>query len=469
MIGLLLVPSHVLAAAVVENVVERTEKSVVRILSQGDPSNRCTWGTGTGFVINRRGHVVTNAHVITYELRKRIRIQNRSMCIPVDERGRPIVVMDSNHIPKMRNGKFIYIAGRKPIKRKSQAVFVLTGKKGFDQKVAARSIPLYDTLRDLAVLEVPDLRRPSVAISTAKARKGAQVISLGFPGIADAPARARLNDPSAFDGVISRIFEETKTHRWIVQHGAQIDKGNSGGPLFNTCNQVVGVNTYLVARRGVAAPVFFYSIYSITLAEQLRKNNIPFKAVNEPCVVSVETSAEVSKMIFSVSEMNKKTILWGGTSLGLAVLALLVSLRRPRERIVRVVESASRLVRKSRKEKGKDKSSGDSSDRGWVLYGFESDGRRVHLSFGETQLRRSGKGLVIGRDPKLSHLIVSDSTVSRRHARIVWKDGAIGLEDLNSLNGSFVNGENLKPFDLVILEIDSSVAVGSVNLTFSRA
>ncbi|MFQ5675600.1 MAG: FHA domain-containing protein [bacterium] len=103
-----------------------------------------------------------------------------------------------------------------------------------------------------------------------------------------------------------------------------------------------------------------------------------------------------------------------------------------------------------------------------MLYGFESDGRRIHLSFGETQLRRSGNGLVIGRDPKLSHLIISDGTVSRRHARIVWKEGEIEFEDLNSLNGSFVNGQRMKPYAPIVLKIDSSVAVGSVNLTFSQ-
>ncbi|MFQ5675601.1 MAG: trypsin-like peptidase domain-containing protein [bacterium] len=342
----LLMPFRVFAASAVESVVEQTEKSVVRILSQGEPGNRCTWGTGTGFVINQRGHVVTNAHVITYELRKKIRIRDRVLCIPVDESGRPIVVMDDNHVPKIKNGRFVYIRGHRPIKKKANAVFVLTGKKGFDQKVAARSVVLYDTLRDLAVLKVPDLQRSSIVISTAKSRKGAQVVSLGFPGIADAPARARLNDPSAFDGVISRIFAEEKRHRWVIQHGAQIDKGNSGGPLFNTCNQVVGVNTYFVARRGGPAPVFFYSIYATTLAEQLRKVNVPFKAIDKPCVTSTGSSAEVSKVIFSVSEMNKKTLLWGGTSLGLAVLALLVSLRRPREQIVRVAESASQLLRR---------------------------------------------------------------------------------------------------------------------------
>jgi len=44
-----------------------------------------------------------------------------------------------------------------PITKRANAVFVLTGKKGFDEKIGARSIPLYDTLRDLAVLEVPGL------------------------------------------------------------------------------------------------------------------------------------------------------------------------------------------------------------------------------------------------------------------------------------------------------------------------
>lgn len=49
---------------------------------------------------------------------------------------------------------------------------------------------------------------------------------------------------------------------------------------------------------------------------------------------------------------------------------------------------------------------------------------------------------VVGREP-LNDVVVPDPEVSRRHARIFWEDGSFLIEDLNSTNGTFVNGRRL--------------------------
>lgn len=46
--------------------------------------------------------------------------------------------------------------------------------------------------------------------------------------------------------------------------------------------------------------------------------------------------------------------------------------------------------------------------------------------------------LTIGRSPE-SHLFLDDVTVSRHHARIVRDAAGFAVEDLNSLNGTYVN------------------------------
>lgn len=46
--------------------------------------------------------------------------------------------------------------------------------------------------------------------------------------------------------------------------------------------------------------------------------------------------------------------------------------------------------------------------------------------------------LTIGRNPE-SHLFLDDVTVSRHHARIVHDATGFAVEDLNSLNGTYVN------------------------------
>jgi pSer/pThr/pTyr-binding forkhead associated (FHA) protein len=47
-------------------------------------------------------------------------------------------------------------------------------------------------------------------------------------------------------------------------------------------------------------------------------------------------------------------------------------------------------------------------------------------------------GLYIGRDRSLSKIVVDDSRVSKRHLRIVPRDGKVWAIDQNSTNGTFL-------------------------------
>jgi hypothetical protein len=49
----------------------------------------------------------------------------------------------------------------------------------------------------------------------------------------------------------------------------------------------------------------------------------------------------------------------------------------------------------------------------------------------------------IGRDDTCN-LVISDRQVSRRHARIRYEDGGYLLEDLDSKNGTFINGQEVR-------------------------
>lgn len=58
-----------------------------------------------------------------------------------------------------------------------------------------------------------------------------------------------------------------------------------------------------------------------------------------------------------------------------------------------------------------------------------------------------GQEIVVGRSSDLDMVLVEEM-VSRRHARIRMQDGVIHIEDLDSTNGTFVNGEKIQATEL---------------------
>jgi len=82
------------------------------------------------------------------------------------------------------------------------------------------------------------------------------------------------------------------------------------------------------------------------------------------------------------------------------------------------------------------------------------DGRDIPLFSGEN---------VIGRDPDVA-IPVDNSTVSRHHARLLVGEDAVTLEDLDSKNGTFINGQRISA-PTVVTDGDQ-VAVGEVRMTF---
>ena len=90
--------------------------------------------------------------------------------------------------------------------------------------------------------------------------------------------------------------------------------------------------------------------------------------------------------------------------------------------------------------------------------------RRAHAllgSFGETELA-AGEN-VVGRDADAA-VRLDDPTVSRRHARIVIEGVAATLEDLDSKNGTFVEGRRVR--GPVRLKSGARLTFGSVQARY---
>lgn len=55
----------------------------------------------------------------------------------------------------------------------------------------------------------------------------------------------------------------------------------------------------------------------------------------------------------------------------------------------------------------------------------------------------SEKGIIIGRDPSQSGIVVSEPIVSKAHLKIIPEGEVFVIEDLNSTNGTYVDGDKI--------------------------
>ena len=108
-------------------------------------------------------------------------------------------------------------------------------------------------------------------------------------------------------------------------------------------------------------------------------------------------------------------------------------------------------------------------EAGWVLSGRDGSGRPVRLVFGDTELSQVYLGIVIGRHPALCDRVIDDPSVSRRHMRIGMAEGKPYVEDLNSLNGTLLDGAEVPQFEPVPFAAGQELTLGRVVLAVARS
>ena len=111
------------------------------------------------------------------------------------------------------------------------------------------------------------------------------------------------------------------------------------------------------------------------------------------------------------------------------------------------------------------------SDRVWGFSGFDQ-GHRVYHEFSgpssSTDTFPYRESCIIGRDPARCHFVIKDGAVSSVHAELkFFPDQGIGIRDLNSTNGTLVNGNPIGSEEYSMLKIGSTVTMGSIEITVS--
>lgn len=108
-----------------------------------------------------------------------------------------------------------------------------------------------DPLTDIALLDIEGSNLPTVAFGSSEAmRVGDEVIAVGNPfGLGG----------TVTTGIVSAKDRDIRSGPFdsFIQTDAAINRGNSGGPLFNDQGEVIGVNTAIFSPNGASAGIGF--------------------------------------------------------------------------------------------------------------------------------------------------------------------------------------------------------------------
>src|SRR2546425_161900 len=220
--------------------------------------------TGTGWFVDGRGWLVTNAHVVdpahrlppwvTHELKKKAIEQ---ACVEPQLRARGLIRGQRPEVEEQirRQASDVGLATAKVAPVPKITVMLSNGTK-LTAEVRKFSPPLLldndnrplpDSGRDLALLRVRDGVYPAITLSTRDSQIGDPVHILGFPGIVlshELLNRSVTLEASVTNGAVSG-FKQDAIGQDVIQSDAPAAHGNSGGPAVTADASLVGVMTFV--------------------------------------------------------------------------------------------------------------------------------------------------------------------------------------------------------------------------------
>ncbi|MCY3750323.1 MAG: FHA domain-containing protein, partial [Gammaproteobacteria bacterium] len=99
-----------------------------------------------------------------------------------------------------------------------------------------------------------------------------------------------------------------------------------------------------------------------------------------------------------------------------------------------------------------------------ILEGQDNTGKPFTLSIPALALGDPA-GVVLGRSPADSEFIIDHDEISREHTRLTYTNDRLYAEDLDTLNGTMVNGNALQPREKVLLQDKDRLQMGPLILT----
>jgi S1-C subfamily serine protease/rhodanese-related sulfurtransferase len=216
--------------------------------------------TGTGWFVDGRGFIITNAHVVdpayrlpawvTHELKKKA--IDEACVVPVLTARGIMRGQRPDLEEEIRRTASTQALATATVEAQPQITAMLSNgtKLRADVKKFSPLLlldnagkPLPDSGRDLALLRVADGVYPAIGLSRRDPQIGDPVHILGFPGVVlshELLNQSSTLDASATNGTVSGIKFDAIGQE-LVQTDASASHGNSGGPGVNNDAELVGV------------------------------------------------------------------------------------------------------------------------------------------------------------------------------------------------------------------------------------
>ena len=176
-------------------------------------------------------------------------------------------------------------------------------------------------------------------------------------------------------------------------------------------------------------------------------------------------SKAVADSLKAAEEKAAQRLQWGlAAGAGLVLLALLgwwLSSRRKKEQLQSAESRLSEAEQTAEAARQAAANAPQPAPFRCLLEGQDSTGRPFALTISALALSERA-GVTLGRSPTNAEFIIDHEEVSREHVRLMCADGQLYAEDLNTLNGTKVNGRLLNPREQVLLQNNDRLEIGPV-------
>ena len=150
---------------------------------------------------------------------------------------------------------------------------------------------------DFALLRLPRPLDIEPAAFSPFADELDEVVAMGYPGKLQGTDRDTLlfkrdlsagRQPSAFPNVVvtkGAVQMRRRNGQGVEEliHGSEISPGNSGGPLFDACGRVVGINTLVIGLDGSSQVQYEAALSAVEIFDYLKGQNVDFAGEGTKC------------------------------------------------------------------------------------------------------------------------------------------------------------------------------------------